>query len=224
MTLSVAQLASRQIRLWELLKGARQSAPMASKARPSITISREAGVGVSRLAERLGGPLHFSIWDHQIIEFVANTVGVRRQLIQSLEEHQQSAVERWIEGALRGHLVDASDYARALVQVLRVLGEQGGVIVIGRGGNFVLSPETTVRVRVIAPLAWRSEHARRPGETEEEVRRRLIDQDNQRIRFVKQTLKSDPCDPSAYDVTLNAGQLTLDCQHRIVLEALHSRF
>jgi cytidylate kinase len=224
MTLSVAQLASRQIRLWEALKESRQASPPAPKVRPSITLSREAGVGVSRLAERLTVPLHFSIWDHQIIEFVANTVGVRRQLIESLEEHQQSAVERWVDGALHGHLVDTSDYARALVQVLRVLGEQGGVIIIGRGANFVLAPETTIRVRIMAPLDWRAEQARRPGETEAEVRRRLTGEDAKRVRFVKQTLKSDPRDPAAYDVTLNAAFMSIDCQHRIIQEALHSRY
>lgn len=224
MTISIEQLAGRQIRLWEALKAERMATPVMHAVRSAITISRESGIEVAELARRLGHRLGYGVWDQEIIDYVANTVGVRRQLIQSLEEQKQSAVERWVEGALHGHLVDASDYARTLVHVLRALGEQGGVIVRGRGGNFVMPPETTLRVRVVAPLAWRAQSAWKPGENAEQAARRLADEDQKRAEFVHRHMKADARDPAAYDLVLNAERFDTDAQERLILEALHTRF
>jgi cytidylate kinase len=224
MTVSVAQLAARQIRLWEALRSAHPEPPQTPARRPSVTLSRETGVGAPELAARIAKRLNYSVWEHEVLDFMANTVGVRRQLIESLEEQRQSAVERWVDGALHGHLVDNTDYARALIHVLRALGEQGGVVIVGRGGSFVLPPESTVRVRIVAPLEWRALQFKRKGESLDDARKRLAAEDDRRVEFVKRTVRSDPRDPTAYDLVLNAERLSPMYQERLILEAVHARF
>lgn len=224
MTASVAQLAQRQIRLWEALKAEKQATPFETPRRPSITLSREAGIDSGALARSIAERLGYSVWEHQVLDFVATTVGVRRQLFESLETRKQNAVERWVEGVLRGHMVDGTDYARALVHVLRVLGEQGGVIVVGRGAHLVLSPDSTVRVRLVAPLEWRALAGRQEGETLDQARQRIDREDQKRIDFVRNTLKRDPTDCAGYDLILNVERISLAVQERVILEALNAHF
>jgi cytidylate kinase len=224
MTASVAQLAQRQIRLWQALKAEKQAAPFEAIRRPCITLSREAGIDSGALARSIAERLGYSVWEHQVLDFVASTVGVQRQLFESLESQKQNAVERWVEGALRGHLVDGTDYARALVHVLRTLGEQGGVIIVGRVAHLVLSPDATVRVRLVASLEWRAERGRREGESLDDALRRVDREDRLRVEFVRNTLKGDPTDSARYDLVLNVERIPPAVQERIILEALHARF
>lgn len=225
MTVSVQQLAARQIRLWEALKADRKATPAVAKSRrPVITISRQAGIDVAGLVDQLAQRLGYGVWDQEIIDYVASTSGIRKQLIESLEEQMQSALERWVEGAIRGHLFDADDYSRALVHVLRALGEQGGVIVVGRGSNQVMPPDRSVRVRLVAPLEWRAGQNCALGESLEDAGKRLADADQKRHHFVKSIMKADPDDPVAFDLILNVERIPLDAQIRMILEALHSRF
>jgi cytidylate kinase len=224
MSSSVAQLVARQIRLWEVLKAERHGESTEEARRPCITLSREAGIDSAEVARRIALRLGYSVWDHQVLDFAANEAGVRRQLFEALEAQKQSAVERWVEGALHGQMVDSSDYARALVRVLRVLGEQGGVIVIGRGANFVMPPDSTLRVRIVAPRAWRATKSCRPDEPMEDALRRIEKEDRLRIDFVRRTVKGDPLDSDAYDLILNAERIAVAAQERLILEALAARF
>ena len=224
MSTSIAQLVQRQIRLWEVLKAERQGEVPEEAHRPNITLSREAGIDSADVARRLATRLGYSVWDHQVLDFAANAAGVRSQLFEALEAQKQGAVERWVDGALHGQLVDGTDYVRALVKVLRMLGEQGGVIIVGRGAHFVLSPESTLRVRIVAPLAWRAAQSRRPEESMEDALRRVEKENKMRIEFVRRTVKGDPLDTDAYDLILNADRFDVPAQVRLILEALSVRF
>lgn len=223
MTVSVQQLVARQIRLWEALKGEHPVPHTETPARPVITISREAGIDTGPLARRLAAQLGYSIWDQEIIDYVAQSSGIRRQFLEALEENTQTAVSRWVEGAVRGHLFDLDDYARALVHVIRALGEQGSAIIIGRGAHCIIPPEHAIRVRLFAPLGYRAEHAKQSGESVDAARKRLEKENQQREEFVSSTMKVDPRDPGGYDLLLNVARLGENTQYRMITELVHAR-
>jgi cytidylate kinase len=96
-------------------------------------------------------------------------------------------------------------------QTMRRLAREGNVILIGRGANFVTSGlRGGVHVRLVAPVEHRARyHAQRfalPVDQAREHNRRC---DAARRRYVATHFATDVANPSAYDLVINTGQVTL---------------
>ena len=51
-------------------------------------------------------------------------------------------VTSWFDSILVGNYVDSSDYVRALLKVVHSVAQLGGVVMVGRGANFIVGPES----------------------------------------------------------------------------------
>ncbi len=88
----------------------------------------------------------------------------------------------------------------------------------------MLPPETTLRVRVIAPRARRVAAVQKtrgvsPAEAEDWVDRR----DRERLRFVDYYFHSNAADPLLYDLVLNSERLSSDECADLIVQAVHAR-
>jgi cytidylate kinase len=135
---------------------------------------------------------------------------------------------RWVDAQLvrftqgNTHAQDSS--FRDLVQMMLALGAQGEVILIGRGAGHILPRETTLSLRLIAPLADRvayfGQWLRLPQqEAAEQVRQR----DQRRNEYIERHFRQSPADVHLYDLVLNTGYIGEDLSVELIVQATRAR-
>jgi cytidylate kinase len=215
---SLAQLVEKACRHWE----ARQRAAAAQRNLPTrasptftITLSREVGTLGTAIAREAGKLLGWQVYDHELLDQIAQDMGLRTSLLESVDERQQSWFLEMVEAFLSapregdwGPLVTESGYVHHLVKTVLVLGVHGECIIVERGAAFILPVATTLRVRLVGPARERIVAlARALGISEPEAARKVRTMDRERTDFVRDHFLKDPTDPRNYDLVLNALRL-----------------
>jgi cytidylate kinase len=108
--------------------------------------------------------------------------------------------------------------------MILALGAQGEVILIGRGAGHVLPRETTLSLRLVAPLsdrvAYFSQWLRLPQqEAAEQVRQR----DQRRNDFIERHFRQSPADVHLYDLVLNTGYVGEDLSVELIVQAARAK-
>jgi cytidylate kinase len=185
-----------------------------SPARPAFTvaISREAGAQGNSVAAEVGRRLGWAVYDKEILEKVAEEM--RRPAaaadLQAVDERPASWLEDSLSLLLTEHSVLADTYFKHLIAAVRGLGLVGRCVIVGRGANFILPAETTLRVRLLAAAEDREKAvAARLGLPPREARAWVERSERERAAFVKQHFRVDPTDPHHYDLVLNMSRLSV---------------
>jgi cytidylate kinase len=205
-------MINRQILRWELEKKQEdRDEESRSSPVPIITISRQTGSRGSYFGSRLAQRLGYQRLHREAIEFVCNSTGYRRRIIESLDGHFRGRLELLVESILTGQAVDMSDYARQLCQVVLAMSELGGVVLIGRGGNHILGPKRGFHIRVICPRGKRIENLIKYKQMDTVAATEQIDQsDRDRKMFVKELFNCDIDDPDHYDMVINSALIDIE--------------
>jgi cytidylate kinase len=207
-------IVDRQIKRWELER--RRPDEVKASARPPqpgpvITVSRQRGSGGSIVAERLAELTGFSHINRYIIDQISRETGVQKRLVESLDETFRSSFQLWVDGILRGRIVDSSDYMQSLVKIIGAVSKHGKVVIVGRGANFIVDSSNSFNVRIVADLEFRvNSLMERRGMSPEDARKEIADNDNQRRKFIKNHFNKDIDDPLAYDLTINSTRQEFD--------------
>src|SRR6266487_2874895 len=128
-----------------------------------VTISHEMGSGGAELGMALASHLSYRHVDHDVILDRARTYGLAEDRLAHLEEDKPSLFERFDTETRR--------YIMVIQTVLFELAAEDGVVLMGRGGQWLLRGIPHVlRVRVIAPFEarvkrWIKRTAAMTGET-----------------------------------------------------------
>ena len=221
---SIQQVVARQCRRWEILREhrAKQDKPIHW---PIITIEREFGARGEALSRILAERTGFTFWDGELVHAIAEESGANETVLRSLDEHRRSAIEESIEGALHGGQHMASEYLRRLMKLIHTISAHGGSVVVGRGAQYILAPETVLRVRVVSPLEERIRgYAERHGIDQGRARTEVKRSDAERSRFVRQFFSRNAAVAADYDLVVNTGTFALEQAAGIVLEAYVARF
>jgi len=192
------------------------------RERPPLTIavSRQAGSRGAEIARLAGGLLSWPVYDHELLDRIAEEKGLSARMLESLDERDVSWLEEIVRSFGGKHSGREGAYLHGLLAVLKPLGKTGRCIIVGRGGAHVLPRETTLSVRVIAPRADRiAEVRRRDGLAAAEAERWVDEHDRERLRFVRY-FGADAADPMAYDLVLNSARMgASECAALIVQAA-----
>jgi cytidylate kinase len=218
---SIEALVEHQIRRWELARRSSVSDPPL----PCLALSRPLGAGAAELGRRVADQLAFPFFNKEIVEWVARRTRHREQLVAGVDEQIRNAIDRLVTDGFARERFTESDYLRELVRIMAILGERGGAVIMGRGAQFILRPERTLRVLVVAPRAERVERLRKresvsAAEAEELVRR----SDASRTEFLRYHFHRDPNVPGDYDLCVNTGSLAVEGAANLVVAAYHERF
>jgi len=209
---SIETIINRQLLKWELEK--RESKEVESareKPAPIVTVSRETGSRGSyfgsRLAQRMGYPrLH-----REAIDVICRSSGYRKRVIESLDKGFRSGLELMVEAIFTGQAVDHSDYTRQLCQVVISMSQLGGVILMGRGGSFILEPRRGFHIRIVCPKEKRIENLMKYKELKADEATRVIEaSDRDRRQFVRKLFDADIDDPRQYDMCLNTSLMDIE--------------
>jgi cytidylate kinase len=190
----------------------------------TIAVSREAGARGSTIARRVGRKLGWQVYDQEVLEYMAQEAILR----QSLPETSSSTPTDWTEVRLqqliRENAISEHPSIVNLARVVLSLGAQGHVILIGRGAGCILPRETTLNVRIIAPLQERIAYM---GQwlrlTVEEATERVRLRDERRAEFIVKNLHRDPTDVHQYDLILNSSLLGEDTCAELIAQAARAR-
>lgn len=188
----------------------------------SIAISREAGANGSAIGRRVGEKLGWQVYDYELVERIAGEMGLRSKLLESVDEKRMSWLQECVQAFVSDRTVTQSGYVRRLVETLLTLALRGECVLVGRGANVVAPPETTLRVRLTAPLRDRIETVRaRRGLSFEEAQKWVEKTDRERINFVKDHFHREANDVRLYDVVLNTARFSMEECADLIIEALH---
>lgn len=226
---SVQVIIDRQLRRWELEKAARGSQPAREKAgpplQPVITVSRQRGSGGSRIAELLSRSFDYTLLHRNVIDRMCTSSNIRRSILESLDEHAKSQLATWCDAMVSQRYTDSNDYVRLLLETIRSVAALGGVVVVGRGSNFIVGLDHGLHVRVVAPREQRIQrlvtHARF---SPRDAGREVDASDHERAEFIRKVYGRGIADPEGYDLVVNTGAITFDEAVDLIATAARAKF
>lgn len=139
--------------------------------------------------------------------------GMPLLLARSYEQAAHTPINRTEE-------VDDRRYFDLVSTVIRDVAALRNVVIVGRGGQFILKTVTSaLHVRIIAPMAARIERVvMYEGGEPHEVERLLRERDQSQSAYFRKYFKEDVRDAMHYDVVLNSAKLPFERCARIVAD------
>jgi cytidylate kinase len=224
---TIEELVERQISRWEYEKSIRDDKPDAppKEVLPIVTVSRQRGSSGSYIARRISEELDYAYIHRQIIDIICAKAGYRRRIVESLDGRVQSQINLWVEGILHDKYVDSSDYFKYLYHIITVLAHHGGQVLLGRGGNFVLTLNTGFHIRVVAPMKRRVEKIMEFANVDHKAAMDAIEEsDKDRSNFIRSNFRKDINDPHYYDLVLNTGIIEVEDAVGTAATAIAAKF
>jgi cytidylate kinase len=228
---SLAQLVERSCRHWEARRRAAAATPeLPPKNSPAftITVERETGTLGAAMAQETGRLLGWHVYDHELLERIAQEMGLRTTLLESVDERQQSWLTESIQAFMSApertewSAVSESACVRHLVETVLALGVHGECVIVGRGAGFILPRPTTLRILTVAPLDERIRTiSEKSGLSQRDAARRIRKLDRERADFVRDHFLHELSDVHNYDLVLNRSRMLVSQCAEIIVESLH---
>ena len=212
------------------------SAGMAGeRARPFITISRQAGAGGHLLADALvdlfgrqeddwlfGG---WQVFDRQLCEIVAEDPAHTASLSSLLAENYRTKTDDFFR-QIFGQSIDQDLLMHRVFRVVGAVASIGKCIIVGRAGSEVTRHlDTGLSVRLVAPEETRVRGVMEYyGLEERAARDRARKLDASRARLLKKHFHVDIDDPTRYDLVWNTERASLDMLGDALVGALRHKF
>jgi cytidylate kinase len=212
---------------------------------PVITIARLFGAGGDTVGEMVAHRLKADFLGPELIDKVARQLELPKEEVAAADEQPGSFLQRLLvalAAASPEHAVTSespawappytdphSDPRRAVLeytqQVIREAARSGNVVIVGRGGAYVLSGLAgALHVFLRADEATRARTVMdREHITEEEARKRMKQTDENRRAYIRQAYGHTWDLASHYDVVLDTGRLGYDATVEAILAALKGR-
>lgn len=193
----------------------------------TLAITREAGTPGTSVAREVGSRLDWPVYDHELVELIAQETGLRTSLLDSVDEHHRPWLLECFESLGSARRLSESGYAVHVFETVVTLGTRGHCVIVGRGSAHILPSFSTLRVRLVAPIQDRIAYAAEQHNLSREEAARWVEKtDRERMEFVKAHFFKDPADPRHYDLILNTSRWSVsECADLIVraLRQLESR-
>ncbi len=189
----------------------------------NICLSREAGAGGGTIARMVGQRLGWKVYDHELLEAIAHRMGLPVDEVRTFDELAPSVVQDWLLPLREEHYAPQEAYLDHLAKLIEAIGRAGESVLVGRGAGFLLPRETTLSLRVIAPLRIRSVRlAERMGVSVRTARRAARDLDRRRAQFDRTMHRMASADPHNYDLVLDSQSLGLDIAVEMIVKAVEA--
>jgi cytidylate kinase len=222
---TISEIIERQVRQWQQEPPAPDSRTTPRGQQPVVTISSAYGALGADIGRMVAGQLGFDLFDRELVDRVAESARVRQQIVASLDERQQDLISEYIAGQFSSDTFTSSDYLRHLCRVTLTIGHHGRAVLIGRGSQFILEPERTLRVRTVAPLQTRVSRISATQDLSlKEARAEVLQRDAERQAFCRLHFNRDVLDPLAYDLVINTAHSGLEQAALMVRHAFETRF
>jgi cytidylate kinase len=182
-----------------------------------LTINREFGSGGGRIAQTIAKWLGWKLLDRDIIDAIAYSAHVDKDVVQHYDEHVDSWLRRVNQQAMRsaalaaglelrdGTFFDAEQMVKITQKILEQAWTEGNCVIVGRGSQCVLQHKADVyHAFVYAPLKERILRLRKrlPKGTNIEERIRTVD--GERAKYLQQYFGKSWCNQHLYDLMISS--------------------
>jgi cytidylate kinase len=172
-----------------------------------ITISHEMGAGGPEIGQQVAERLGYRYVDHELISETAHRYGLLEEKLEHLDETKPSLFERFDAETRR--------YITAMQTALYEFAEQDRVVLMGRGGQWLLRGIPHVlRVRVMAPFEVRVKRlgTKLSGRMGEQASARTVTEmirrdDTEKAGRMRYLYDVDVTDGALYDLVINTEKL-----------------
>lgn len=183
-----------------------------------LTISREYGSGGREIGQAVTKALQYEYVDKDKMLADIRATGPRwEQWARGLDEHCPSVWEKY-DWSFRG-------FAALIQSVILNYALKGNVVIMGRGGNFLLKNiPHAFRVRIVAPVEARIERIMKREGLDKDTARWLCEKtDSERSCFIHAIYGKRWDDPAEYDKVFAVSDQVVDDVVRAVQDALVER-
>lgn len=145
-------------------------------------------------------------------------------MLESVDEQSSNWLTEMFERLFGVPHVAESAYVRHLVNTVLALGAHGQCVIVGRGAAVILPRNSTLRVRLVAPLEHRIAVLRKRLSLDDKAARdKALEVDKQRSEFVRNNFHCESAAPTNYDLVLNTDTFSNGACAELIIEALHRR-
>lgn len=198
-----------------------------------LTISRQFGAGGKTLGERLARRLGYQFVDRHLISDVAKEANVSVDWVVAVERETSGRLMQILSKMVSGNFIerqladsgsdfDEKKYIAFLKKVITDLAEEGNVVILGRGAEYIL-PDTPGIFKVLLVASWEDRikflenqysitHKQASGLVEKEEKKRTA--------FLRKLDPRDPNDPILYHLCLNHSRVSMERSEEIILNLM----
>ena len=220
----LAAAAERAMRRWEIERHEAERSDNLGEPLFCITISREAGSRGSGIARLVGVKLGWTVYDQELLEYIAHEVHLRMGVFESLDEPTFDWSQGWLARLLGNQWQNQEDYIVLLAKVILAIGLHGEAIIVGRGAGCILPRDRSLNVRLIANDPDRISYISQTERlTPLEAERHMREKDEQRRTFVRKYFRRESADPHEYDLILDSSMLGEETCAEVIVAALRGK-
>jgi cytidylate kinase len=196
-----------------------------------ITISRQFGAGGKTMAKQVAEQLNYTIVHEEIIEKLAEMAETTPNGIRAFEAEETwllrkgsdiSSSKRFVDRIFdsKRNYIDGQLYKDLLTQIIPQVVEEGNVVILGRGAQFILrSRPDTYHILLVAQESDRILFMEKVyGLNREDARTAVAKQGKRRMKLMKLFHSEDYDQPLHYDLVLNMSKMSLDQAVEMVCE------
>ncbi len=187
----------------------------------NVAISREAGAGGGAIGRLVGTRLNWKVYDHELIEAIAQRMERPTDDVRALDELAPSMVQDWLLPHLEERYAPQEAYLDHLAKLVEAIGRAGDSIVVGRAAGFLLPRNETLSIRVVAPMRARAARmAERIGVSVRTARRAARDLDRRRAHFTRVMHRVYENDAHNYDLVIDSDSLGIPMAAELIVRAI----
>lgn len=190
----------------------------------TIALSREAGSRGHTISQRVGQKLGWPVYNQELLECLAHEGPLRQNVADNLAGDAQRWADDQLQKLLREEKISQHPSVLELARVILALGTQGEVVLVGRGAGLLLPRESTLHVRIIAPLADRVAYLSQWLRlTEDEAAEQVRLRDSRRADFLATHFHQELYEIHQYDLILNSSLLGEELCAELIARAARAK-
>lgn len=193
---------------------------------PDIVISRDPGSGGHVVAEKIAKKLNWKLFDKELMLKLSTELGIDPQELKNVDEHSRSWFSDTFQSIFNPNYVSDIRYINNLKKILSHASKQGDLVILGRGANHILPPDSCLRVRITASRKTRIDNTYKfeKTKTRMEAADKVAHIESQRNKFIRQYFGANPYNPWYYDLIISTDHLTLDQATDLIIQAYLAKF
>lgn len=185
-----------------------------------ITIGRSYGAGGRTIGKKVAEQLHIPYYDSKILEKVAESSGLSRKFLQSVDEKpvECSMLYRSVGFTTSAYEKIADQAAQAQREIIEKVAAEGPCVIIGRSADQVLAGKHKL-FRVFISSSRENRVRRimeREGLTREKAEKKVARADRERAAYYNQRSNVRWGDAAGYDLCLDADWFHVDGACRMI--------
>ena len=201
-----------------------------------ITISRQFGAGGKTIGKMVADKMGYTFADDDIIQMVAEAANVSPHWVESIEKEAGGKLSRVVSSMVSKRLVDRilKDergymderlYLDYLVVIIAQIAEEGDVVILGRGSQYILNDHPDARhVLLINDLQNRVKFMTEHYDFSEKQAVQVVNrEDKRRLNLYRKIGKTDYDNPTLYHLVLNMARMDMPTAVRLIMNLVKAQ-